>query len=114
LDSKGIDRQAGSSLLVSSHIRFRRIHRVHRRRRGGDRFGCAGAVLTKWEKTIKGSMCGSLNPQYDIVKLLRLYDAGKLKLDELVTRHYRLEDINQGYADLRAGEIIRGVILHES
>ena len=56
----------------------------------------------------------SLNPQYDIVKLLRLYDAGKLKLDELVTRHYRLEDINQGYADLRAGEIIRGVILHGS
>ena len=74
----------------------------------------SGAVLTKWEKTIKGSMCGSLNPQYDIVKLLRLYDAGKLKLDELVTRHYRLEDINQGYADLRAGEIIRGVILHGS
>jgi S-(hydroxymethyl)glutathione dehydrogenase/alcohol dehydrogenase len=35
-------------------------------------------------------------------------------LDELVTRHYRLEDINQGYADLRAGEIIRGVILHGS
>ena len=57
---------------------------------------------------------GTLNPQYDIVKLLRLYDAGKLKLDELVTRHYRLEDINQGYADLRAGTIIRGVILHES
>ena len=74
----------------------------------------SGAVLTKWEKTIKGSMCGTLNPQYDIVKLLRLYDAGKLKLDELITRHYRLEDINQGYADLRAGEIIRGVILHDS
>ena len=74
----------------------------------------SGAVLTKWEKTMKGSMCGTLNSQYDIVKLLRLYDAGKLKLDELITRHYRLEDINQGYADLRAGEIIRGVILHDS
>ena len=73
----------------------------------------SGAVLTKWEKTIKGSMFGTLNPQYDIVKLLRLYDAGKLKLDELATRHYRLEDINRGYADLRAGEVIRGVILHD-
>ncbi len=74
----------------------------------------SGAVLTKWEKTMKGSMCGTLGSQYDIVKLLRLYDAGKLKLDELITRHYRLEDINQGYADLRAGEIIRGVTLHDS
>ncbi|MBN9742702.1 alcohol dehydrogenase [Amycolatopsis sp. A1MSW2902] len=73
----------------------------------------SGAVLTKYEKTIKGSMFGTLNPQYDIVKLLRLYDAGRLKLDELATRHYRLDEINQGYADLRAGEIIRGVILHD-
>ncbi|UKD57674.1 NDMA-dependent alcohol dehydrogenase [Amycolatopsis sp. FU40] len=73
----------------------------------------SGAVLTKWEKTIKGSMFGTLNPHYDIVKLLRLYDAGKLKLDELATRHYRLEEINQGYADMVNGEIIRGVILHD-
>jgi S-(hydroxymethyl)glutathione dehydrogenase/alcohol dehydrogenase len=73
----------------------------------------SGAVLTKWEKTIKGSMFGTLNPQYDIVKLLRLYHAGKLKLDELATRRYRLDEINQGYSDLIAGEIIRGVILHD-
>jgi S-(hydroxymethyl)glutathione dehydrogenase/alcohol dehydrogenase len=72
----------------------------------------SGAVLTKWEKTIKGSMLGTVNPQHDIVKLLRLYDASKLKLDELATRHYRLEDINQRYADRCAGEVIRGVILH--
>jgi Zn-dependent alcohol dehydrogenase len=39
-----------------------------------------------------------------------LYDAGKIKL---ATRHYRLEDINKGYADVCAGEVIRGVIPHE-
>lgn len=74
----------------------------------------SGAVMTKWEKTIKGSMFGTLNPHYDIVKLLRLYDAGRLKLDELATRRYRLDQINQGYADMVNGEIIRGVIVHDT
>ena len=73
-----------------------------------------GSMLTKFEKTIKGSMFGSLNPHYDIVRLLRLYDAGKLKLDELATRRYRLDQINEGYSDLLAGEIIRGIIIHDS
>ena len=48
----------------------------------------AGGVRA--EKTIKGTLFGSANPQYDIVKLLRLYDAGQLKLDELVTTRYTL------------------------
>jgi Zn-dependent alcohol dehydrogenase len=73
----------------------------------------SGAVLTKYEKTIKGSMFGTLNPHYDIVKLLRLYDAGILKLDELRTKTYRLEDVNEGYRDMIEGRIIRGVILHD-
>lgn len=71
------------------------------------------AGLTKFEKTIRGSMFGSLNPMYDIVKLLRLHNEGKVKLDELCTRTYRLEEINQGYADLVAGKLIRGVILYD-
>jgi S-(hydroxymethyl)glutathione dehydrogenase/alcohol dehydrogenase len=70
--------------------------------------------LTLMEKTIKGCLFGSSNPQYDIVRLLRLYDEGKLKLDELVTQRYRLEDVNQGYEDLRAGKNIRGVIVLDS
>ena len=72
----------------------------------------SGAVLTKFEKTIKGSMFGSGNPHYDIVRLLRLYDAGRLKLDELATRRYTLDQINDGYQDLRDGKIIRGVVVH--
>ena len=72
----------------------------------------SGLDLTLNEKTIRGTLFGSANPQYDIVRLLRLYDAGQLKLDELVTTRYRLEDVNQGYQDLRDGKNIRGVIVH--
>ena len=72
----------------------------------------SGLDLTLSEKTIRGTLFGSANPQYDIVRLLRLYDAGQLKLDELVTTKYRLEDVNQGYQDLRDGKNIRGVIIH--
>jgi NDMA-dependent alcohol dehydrogenase len=74
----------------------------------------SGADLTLNGKTITGSLFGSCNPQYDIVRLLRLYDAGQLKLDELVTRTYTLEEVNQGYQDLRDGKNIRGVIVHQS
>lgn len=74
----------------------------------------SGADLTLNEKTIRGSLFGSCNPQYDIVRLLRLYDAGQLKLDKLVTRTYTLEEANQGYQDLRDGKNIRGVIVHQS
>lgn len=73
----------------------------------------SGAMLTLGEKTIKGTLFGSANPQYDIVKLLRLYDQGQLKLDELITTRYSLEEVNQGYEDLRDGKNIRGVILHD-
>jgi S-(hydroxymethyl)glutathione dehydrogenase/alcohol dehydrogenase len=73
----------------------------------------SAAELTLWEKTVKGSLFGSCNPQYDIVKLLGLYQAGRLKLDELVTRRYQLEEVNQGYQDLVDGKNIRGIIVHE-
>ncbi|MGH3560329.1 MAG: NDMA-dependent alcohol dehydrogenase, partial [Mycobacterium sp.] len=72
----------------------------------------SGAEMTLYEKTIKGTLFGSANPQYDIVRLLRLYDAGQLKLDELITRRYTLEQVNEGYQDLRDGKNIRGVITY--
>ncbi|MEK9579948.1 MAG: zinc-binding dehydrogenase, partial [Acidimicrobiaceae bacterium] len=61
-------------------------------------------------KHLHGSIYGYCNPRADIPKLLRLYDQGKLKLDELVTQKYALEDINEGYRALHDGEIIRGLI----
>jgi NDMA-dependent alcohol dehydrogenase len=70
----------------------------------------SGSDMVYNQKTIRGTLFGSSNPQYDIIKLLRLYDAGKLKLDELITARYTLDDINDGYQDLRDGKIIRGII----
>src|SRR5215467_10800473 len=72
-----------------------------------------GAPLAGWQKRIQGVMFGTANPLYDIPRLLGLYRAGQLKLDELITQRYRLEDVNQGYADLLEGRNIRGVVLHE-
>ena len=72
-----------------------------------------GSVLTLFEKRIVGSLFGSCNPVNDIPRLLGLYRSGDLKLDELVTRRYRLDEINQGYADMLEGRNIRGVIVHE-
>ena len=74
----------------------------------------SGGIMTLFEKTIKGTLFGSANPQYDIVKLLRLYDAGQLKLDELVTTRYTLNQVNEGYQDLRDGKNIRGVIVYDT
>jgi S-(hydroxymethyl)glutathione dehydrogenase/alcohol dehydrogenase len=66
--------------------------------------------LTLFEKTIKGALFGSSNPRHDIPRYLELYRLGELKLDELVTREYRLEDINEGYQDMIEGRNIRGLI----
>ncbi len=65
------------------------------------------------QKKLVGTIFGSANPRFDIPKLLGLYRSGQLKLDELVTRTYGLEDINQGYQDMRDGKNIRGVIIYE-
>ena len=70
-------------------------------------------LLTLFQKQVRGSIFGSANPRSDIPKLLGLYQEGQLKLDELVTRTYKLEDVNQGYQDLRDGKNIRGVILYD-
>lgn len=72
-----------------------------------------GTILTFYKKTVKGTPCGDCNPEYDIPLLLRMYSAGQLELDRLVTRTYSLEQVNEGYDDLEAGKLIRGVIVHE-
>lgn len=67
-------------------------------------------MLTMMEKQLRGSLYGSSNAQHDIPRLLELYNKGQLKLDELITREYTLEDVNQGYEDMRNGLNIRGLI----
>ncbi|BBZ08773.1 hypothetical protein MDOR_29420 [Mycolicibacterium doricum] len=66
--------------------------------------------LTLYEKQIRGALYGSSNAVHDIPRLVELYNSGHLKLDELVTREYTLDQINDGYADMRSGRNIRGLI----
>jgi len=66
--------------------------------------------LTLFEKQIRGSLFGSSNPRFDIPRFLEMYNLGQLKLDELVTREYTLDQINEGYQDMLDGRNIRGLI----
>jgi S-(hydroxymethyl)glutathione dehydrogenase / alcohol dehydrogenase len=68
--------------------------------------------LAMWNKEIKGTIFGSLNPRADIPKLLNMYRDGQLKLDELITNRYTLDEINDGYQAMRDGTNIRGVVVH--
>ena len=68
--------------------------------------------LTLSEKQVIGSLFGSANPRKDIPRLLELYSAGRLDLDGMITRTYSLDEINQGFADMRDGNNIRGVLVY--
>jgi Zn-dependent alcohol dehydrogenase len=72
-----------------------------------------GAVLTRTEKTVKGSYYGSVSPSRDFPLLLDLYAAGRLKLDELITGTYRLDQINAAYDAMLTGEVARGIIVFD-
>ena len=67
-------------------------------------------ALVRDEKVLKGCYYGSARMSTDMPKLIDMYQAGKLPLDELVTRRYSLDQINEAYDDLDRGEIGRGVI----
>jgi alcohol dehydrogenase len=66
--------------------------------------------FTLMNKNLRGTVFGSCNPKSDIPLLANLYAAGRLKLDEMITKRYRLDDVNEAYAALLDGELIRGVI----
>ncbi|MFH8249333.1 NDMA-dependent alcohol dehydrogenase [Microbacterium sp. B2969] len=67
--------------------------------------------LTRYQKRIQGTIYGHANPRADVLKQLQMYDSGQLKLDELITRMYSLDEINEGYRDMVEGRNIRGGIL---
>ncbi|MCE0764656.1 NDMA-dependent alcohol dehydrogenase [Pseudonocardia kujensis] len=64
-------------------------------------------------KRLQGSLYGTTQSRNDIPLLADLYRTGELKLDELITRTYALEDINQAFADMQKGMNLRGVIMYE-
>lgn len=71
------------------------------------------SLLTLFEKQLVGTLFGSGNIRKDIPRLMELYTQGQLNLDDLVTRTYTLDQINEGYEAMRRGENVRGVILFD-
>jgi S-(hydroxymethyl)glutathione dehydrogenase / alcohol dehydrogenase len=67
--------------------------------------------LTRFEKILTGSFMGGTVLQQEIPKLIALYKAGKLKLDELITHRFALEDINKAIDQVVKGEALRNVII---
>jgi len=63
------------------------------------------------EKTLTGSYFGSCVPRVDFPRMLALYLKGELKLEELITRRYRIGEAPQAFADLESGRNARGVIV---
>ena len=69
-----------------------------------------GAVITRKEKTVKGSYYGSALPERDFIRYARWFAEGRLDLAPLLTKTYRLDEIPQAYRDLNAGRIVRGAV----
>ncbi len=67
--------------------------------------------LTMREKQIVGTLSGSANPNLEIPQLLDLYKSGHLDLDNQISKRYALEEINDGYVDMKNGRNLRGVML---
>jgi S-(hydroxymethyl)glutathione dehydrogenase/alcohol dehydrogenase len=67
-------------------------------------------MLVLYQKTVMGTLYGTSNPQVEIPKLLDMHKHGQIMLNELITRTYNLDQINEGYADMLSGKNLRGVI----
>ncbi len=70
-----------------------------------------GAILTRQEKTVTGSYYGSANPERDFPLYADLYRRGLLDLGRLVSQRYQLDEINEAYAAMLAGDTARGLIV---
>jgi S-(hydroxymethyl)glutathione dehydrogenase/alcohol dehydrogenase len=66
--------------------------------------------LAMFNQALLGTVFGSQSPRVQVPNLLNLYAAGQLKIDELITQEYGLDQVQQGYEDQAAGTIIRGVV----
>ena len=62
------------------------------------------------EKSLKGSMYGSANVRVDFPRLLRLWKAGKLDLEGMISRRIKIDEVNDAFRAMQAGEVIRSVI----
>jgi S-(hydroxymethyl)glutathione dehydrogenase/alcohol dehydrogenase len=71
-----------------------------------------GVELTN-EKTLAGSNMGSTQFRTDMPRFVEMYLDGRLKLDEMISGTMPLEQVNQGFADMKSGAVARQIILFE-
>jgi S-(hydroxymethyl)glutathione dehydrogenase/alcohol dehydrogenase len=79
----------------------------------GDTIQLGAGTFTRSDKILTSAYYGMADPFRDMPQFLDWYVAGKLKLDELVTRTYKLEQINEAFEAMAAGEVARGVIVFD-
>ena len=77
----------------------------------GAEAGINAVDLVRNEKTLRGTYYGSARSQTDMLTMVDMYQSGKLNLDDLVVRHYSLDQINEAYGDMDKGEVGRGAIV---
>ena len=65
------------------------------------------------EQRVIGSRMGSTRLSVDVPRLVDLYRHGRLKLDELITARYPLEQINEAISAMETGEVLRNVIVFD-
>ncbi|GAA1851833.1 NDMA-dependent alcohol dehydrogenase [Pseudonocardia ailaonensis] len=69
--------------------------------------------LSMMGKRLQGTLYGNTNARVDIPRLANAYMDGVLKLDEMITRTYGLDEINTAFKDMREGRNLRGVIMYD-
>jgi S-(hydroxymethyl)glutathione dehydrogenase / alcohol dehydrogenase len=66
------------------------------------------------ERRIQGSLMGSNRFPVDMPRLVDFYLQGKLKLDDLISRRIKLEQVNEAFAEMKTGNVARSVILFDA
>jgi len=69
--------------------------------------------LVRNARRLIGSLMGSTRLQVDVPRLVELYQQGRLKLDELISARYPLEQINQAIGVMEQGESVRNMIVFD-
>ncbi len=78
----------------------------------GEEVSVQGWSFPLEEKSIIGSLYGSANMHRDMPRLIELYMQKRLKIDELISRRIKLDDVNAAFAAMEAGEVARSVIVY--
>jgi S-(hydroxymethyl)glutathione dehydrogenase/alcohol dehydrogenase len=66
------------------------------------------------EKKLQGSLMGSNHFPVDMPRLVDMYLAGKLKLDDMISRRIKLEEVNEAFDEMKTGQIARSVIVFDA